>query len=289
MGVLAASSFINEAIVDRLEKNQRDQAGEIKDLRDSVLRLESDNKADQQFANAIRPVVLHDRLKGRRVLVLGFESTPGPVYDGVLQALKESAVDIDGVFILSEKLDLSSAGARQQAAEVVESTDDGVKAVQPLLVQRLAESVSGRKPGFLQRLIDGGLARTRSLDGVTFEKPAELASPETAVLILCPGNGSKLTKADTFLRPFIAQLSAAAVPEVLGEAGRRDLKTLPELRGDAGLRISTVDGADAAMGQVSVVLALDAVYRGILGHYGTGENATSVLPDIAPTPATVAR
>jgi hypothetical protein len=129
------------------------------------------------------------------------------------------------------------------------------------------------------------------VDGIAVKKPLDLSTPDTAVVILCPGNGSKLGKPDTFLLPLSASLSAANPPVrlVIGEAGNRDLKTLPQLRSNGALKAATVDGTDAVMGQLSLVLALEAMYRGQIGHYGTGENATSVLPEIAATPPPVAR
>jgi hypothetical protein len=44
--------------------------------------------------------------------------------------------------------------------------------------------------------------------------------------------------------------------------------------------VSTVDDADTAMGQVSTVLALAGTAKNTVGHYGTGNKAEALFPDL---------
>jgi hypothetical protein len=289
MGVLAASSFINNAVVDGLQERQETQKGQIRNLQNDVLRLEKSNTNLEEFLVAVRPEVLRERLRDRRLLILGFETTPESTFDAVVEAFRGTRVQIEGIFVLSERLDLGSAAARQQVALAVESPADSARVTQPLLVKKLGEALTGKPPGFLQRLIDQGLARSRPVDGVTFRSPEDLAASDTATAILSPGGQSKLANPELLLHPLARGLSTAETRFVIGETGESELKTLPPMRQDSALRGATVDGVDKTLGQISLVLALEAALRGEFGHYGTGENAVSLMPQITPSSATATR
>lgn len=289
MGVLAASSFINSAIVDRLESTQKNQENRIGNLQDDVLRLERSTSNLEEFVVAVRPEVLRDRLRDRRLLLIGFDSTPQGAFDAVVESFRSTSGQIEAVFILSEQLDLASSAARQQVALAVDSPNDSARVIQPLLIEKLGEALAGDRPGFVQRLIDQGLARTRPIDGVNFRKAAELSYPDTATAILSPGVDSKLANPELLLHPLARALSTAESRFVVGEAADKDLQSLPALRQDAALRAATVDGMSKTLGQITMVLALEAALRGEFGHYGTGENAVSLMPQIAPSSTTASR
>jgi hypothetical protein len=289
MGVLAATSFINSAIVDGLRQTQEDQKTQIGDLRDDVLRLEKSTSGLEEFVVGVRPEVLRDRLRDRRLVIIGFETTPEEAFDSVVESFRSTRVQIDGVFVLSEGLDLSSAAARQKAALAVESPNDTAREIHPRLIQRLGETLTGKRPGFLQRLIDQGLATTREIDGVPFRSAIDLSSPDTATAILSPAGESKLTNPEMVMHPLARALSALENRFVIGEVAETDLQTLPALRQDSALRAATVDGIGEARGQITMVLALEAALRGEFGHYGTGENAVSLMPQIAPSSTTASR
>ncbi|HLY34506.1 MAG TPA: copper transporter, partial [Jatrophihabitantaceae bacterium] len=66
-------------------------------------------------------------------------------------------------------------------------------------------------------------------------------------------------------------------------AGATQSGLVAEVRGSSANRsaVSTVDDADAAIGQVSTVLALVNVINSNVGHYGTAKSADTLFPSPA--------
>lgn len=282
MGVIFGASFIDQQIVKLLEDRQDNQEKTIGELRRDFNRLQDEADQYQLFVSGAQVELLRNRLPDRRVVILGFESTSSGTFDAAVSALRATRAKLDGVFTLSERLDLSSDVNRRDVATAVETTSDDAEVLRRTLTDRLSASLVGTEPGFLNRLIEAGLAQPRPVDGLTFTRPIELAAADGAVLFLAPEGSSKLSSPEALVLPLAASVSGAGGRLVVGEPGSEDLKLLPALRSNGALRISTVDGVNRPVGQVSLVLALEGSFDGRFGHFGIGENATSATPEIRP-------
>jgi hypothetical protein len=93
-----------------------------------------------------------------------------------------------------------------------------------------------------------------------------------------------LNGSNTFVG-FVQALLAANVPSVAAEAydDHGGVEPIPQrgaavapVRGDSALSkdVSTVDDGEVTQGQVSEVIALEAIVGGTVGHYGYGQGAS---------------
>jgi hypothetical protein len=103
-------------------------------------------------------------------------------------------------------------------------------------------------------------------------------------VLVVTGTNSDLSGIDTVV-PLVRGLVAVNAPSVVGEVydSHDGASPVPErgasvapIRGDSTLQqdVSTVDDLELAQGQVSVVIALEQLAGGTVGHYGYGRSAS---------------
>ena len=103
--------------------------------------------------------------------------------------------------------------------------------------------------------------------------------------------GSQSVPDDLFVAPLVEELARGAqgsagtvVTSAMGE-GAAVSEVVSAIRADDELRavVSTVDGLDHFQGWMATVLAVGDLADGVVGHYGLGEGATSLLPPLRAT------
>jgi hypothetical protein len=290
LGVVAGSTFISPATVSALQRSLQALDARDRALEDNNNLLAGQNRTLMQYAQASRDLMVRDVLKGRPVLLLSFDSTPGAETAEVATTLVEAGARLEGSIILSSNLALPDDPSRQQVATTIGVTASTSDAVASALVRALADTLSGRAPGLFQRLLDAGLVTKGS--GVTpdaAQPPASLPTQGSSLVILAPlqPQGTPKSSPDlgrTLILPLVRALSATSIPLAVGEDGSTALAVLTLLRQDSTLHVVTVDGADTPMGQAAIVLGLQRAASGVWGSYGSGAGAVP-LPSPAPTPS----
>ncbi len=103
--------------------------------------------------------------------------------------------------------------------------------------------------------------------------------------------GSAAVPDDLLVAPLVEQLARGAgapvgtvVTSAMGD-GSAVSEVVSVIRADEELRtiVSTVDGLDHFQGWMATVLAVADLGDGVVGHYGLGEGATSLLPPLRAT------
>lgn len=293
LGVVAGSTFISPVTVSALKKSidaldRRDQALEAQNN-----QLSQSNGVLAQFSAAARDLLVHNTLAGRPAVLVSFDATPAGDITAMASALAEAGTHLQGSVVLSSTLALPDDASRQQVAAAVGVATAPGDALAAALIHQLAGALSGASPGVFARLQAQGLAK---LNTVPSSVPAgQLATLGSAVIILAPAvpqPGARVS-ADvgrSVILPLVRALSGASLVAV-AEDGAASLPVLTPIRQDVTLKVVTVDGVDAPMGQAAVVLGLLAAAGGTWGDYGSGPGATGLLPGtlpvqpVSPTPA----
>ena len=280
LGVLFGASFLDQTIVEGLQKSQKTLGSRNEKLRGQNSALQQTNDAFSDYVSRTRLQLVQGSLKDRAVLVVAYETASKEAVDSVIDAIAQAGGGFEGLITLTGKLDMRSPERRRQVALVLSSSSDEQQVLSLALNDEIGAALSGKKLGIFQRLVDAGLVAFRPGSVPKPKQAGELATLGTAVVFVGGADAAELTK--TLLEPIVKSLADGSVVTAVVEEGTQDLETLKGLR-DGGLRAITVDGIDQPIGQVALVLGLKAAFGGRFGHYGTGEGATAVLPEL-PTP-----
>lgn len=296
LGILVGSTVVDQAIVDRLDREIAEVRAENGTLRAELDELRGQLTRSEDQVAALAPYALDTRLEGVPVAVLAESGVDGDDVDAIVEALRGSGaqpvvVRLEGRWRLDDADDLaalrdavggtgSPARLRARGLEVLAS-----RLVEP---PAPAEGEAAADP----------LALLTAAGFVAIDGEVDLASfpPRPARALVVTGTGSDLL--DVEGAPVSAVLARALVdadvPTVVGEVfAAPDGDEPPEPTRGAALRgvrdddelaaaVSTVDDLETVAGRVASVIALEDLVTGTVGHYGSGAGADAAFPRPAP-------
>lgn len=288
IGLVVGTAALNGPAADALQEQVTGIGRQNQQLRDQVNHLKADANTQEQFAAQAAPIMLADKLKNRRVLVVSLPSASKYVKDvtDTLQvggAKIAAQIEIEDKFTdsanTSQLLDLATITRPVSVNEPATPSTDGVQASTALLAAVLLDRPSG------QAAIPDDQRRT------------VLSAYTSGGWIITTGNPSGPADAVVMLTgaPYVdhdaAKRNAAVVNIVdgFGHAGHvvlasdgvgSDGNAVTAIRRDPALTktISTVDNVATPQGRVIVALALAEQLAGGSGHYGIGDGATALMP-----------
>ncbi|HYR64102.1 MAG TPA: copper transporter [Actinomycetota bacterium] len=292
LGIVAGTTFVSPETVRALKNSFNALDSRDRTLQSQNNDLAQANTAVLRWAKASRDLLVQGKLHGRPAVLVSFDTTPGGEAAEMASTLVGAGAKLQGSFVLSSSLALADDASRQAAAAVVGSGVSSADALQAAIARQLADSLAGKTPGVLQRLMDAGLASPGpGVAGDAQQPPATLAVTGSAIVILAPGQPPAGARAapdlgKAIIMPVVRNLSAVPVPVLVavGEDGSSSLPVLGPIRQDASLRVVTADSADQPMGQAGIVLGLAAALTtNAWGSYGLGSGATAPLPSPQPS------
>ena len=268
---------------------------EKQDLNDRLAASEKRVAAGEEYASAVSGRVIDGALSGHKVAVIVLPSADGGLVDLVEEAVTSSGATLGATLTISgDWFEPAGEPERTEAARAAASTL-GISSTftgDALLAEVLARlavsndvvSASESRTAALETLTGAGLVDS-STDA---PEPADLA---VIVSGNFAGNDAEVQRRSETIRTLarlVAENSAGAVvagPQPVVSAGQPvssdAVAAVREVDAIARL-ISTVDHASDPRGPAIVVLALEAELAGEIGHYGTADGATAVVPRVAP-------
>jgi hypothetical protein len=270
LGILIGVAISGRGFVDKSERRVLDrQIRELTQQRDAanavVNQLQRSQQVSEDFIGAAYPVLMKDRLRGKRIAVLVIGSSGGETGSTVGDALE-------------------AAGATQLRYRALKVPVD-VKTIRDAL---------GSRPGLR------AFAGERQLDDLGHELAIELVSGgktpvwdalQTTMVeqqrggLDAPADGLVLIRAvkpqqgptSSFLRGIYEGLATSGVPAVGAEITDSEPSAVPPWK---IAHLSSVDDVDTTQGRLALALLLDGATR---GHFGIKKTAQDVLPPIEPT------
>lgn len=279
LGVLIGSSFIAESTVKFLENSQRRLEETNDRLKEDLRASDRLTSAFSEFAEMSKESAVRGTLPNRAILFLSFDNTPEESVRETAATLQQAGARIEGSLRLSDGLDGTTEPKRKRIALALETSVTEEGPLRTLLLTRLAETLSGKAPGFLQRLVVAELANQLDIPGSQLKKAESLPSSGSAIVLVAGTADGKSTMEQQFALPLILSLAEAQVVMAVCEADSEAMELLGPLRDHSALRIVTVDGVGGPVGQAAVALGLQAAIGGRFGHYGLGKGASSLLPE----------
>ena len=281
IGLVLGTTALNGPTMDGLSETVSSLRGENENLRDQIGQLEDDAAEDQNFAVEVAPATLADTLEEEKILMVAIGAVDPADVDAVETMLGYSRADNVGRLNFTDKFTdpSSSAALTDLVAELsptkfeAPNNNDGVESMSALLAAALlgdGVKVDDR---------DAVIAALQELGMVEGSVTDEQAS---AVIIVTGETYSDTDAADrnANLLTFAGQFgrtgpTAVAAPTTVGEGN-----LISSIMSDAGLaeQISTVNNVAGPEGQLATILAITERVDGGVGHYGTGDDATSLVP-----------
>jgi len=271
-----------------------------------ALRATNDELIEQlakqsRFAEAVLPFAAAGRLADERVVIVSAPGASAQVGDTAAQALQTAGAAVVGRLSLTDKFaDPAYAAALTSVArQVVNGASVGEGTPLQRAANQLATAVAtptrDGASGFnsetdrIVRLfteadlvrVDGGRAGRSPVIVIVAPLPEKIG---------VAGREERVRSVNEVVAAFARQ--AAAVVTISPTGGAAEGGVLSSLRRDQNLAtdVGSVDHADTAAGQASLVLAIaeqlrpaaeaDGVRRAA-GHYGDGPGADRALPDLA--------
>jgi hypothetical protein len=293
VGLIVGTAAANGPVTDSLKARYDEVSATNQQLRDEVNQQNTDLQKAGDFATDIAPAYLAGKLTGKRVLVLSLEGNGNDVdktVSAIYTFLGDAGAKVTGTVKIREKfgapsskaqlLDLAESSAPPSVSGALPNQSDGVDSSAALLAAILVGK-TGTAPvdGVRQVLSAYESQGYLSVDG-DFAAPAEA----TVLVAGVPTTGKDAKDRAAAALTVINRFDQAGRSLVV--AGLAPGGPVQAVRGDSALakNVSTVDNADTAQGQVAAILALvDRVNGRAVGHYGTGDGASSLIPKPAST------
>ncbi len=286
IGIVIGSTIVDQAIVDQLRSRIDDVDAKAEETRDENEQLKSALERQAAYLGSMAPFSVDGRLAGDAVAIIAERGIDADVV-AAEQDLAEAAgvaaplvvwIEADAVADgvpateFAEELGVALA-ERRAAAPIGSDTTTTTDATAP------GDTEFAR----LAALADAGRI---SIDDDAVESfLASLVGRRRAIVL----GGAESVLADrALLEPLAAALHAEGIETVVGEVFLeteggdsldRGVLLAPIVTGDLGDAVATVDDVDEAQGRVSVVLALEEVVEGTVGHYGFGSGARRSTPE----------
>jgi hypothetical protein len=323
IGLTLGSTFLDRATVenvkgqlDRVEARVQATDRRNQDLTRRLNRIED---RDLRLAEQLPEQLFAHRLDGVPILVIAAKGADDKVVARTVSALAGSGASVAGTWWITDRFVLDDDSEVRDLSTAVGVISKDATRLRRIVTIRLADilhSASALQPASStpSTTPSGGIPGGSSTSPAATEPPLIAAlrtsgfieyqtlagAPSDQVLLQPAGmryvviSGSK-TKVpdDAFLRPLLQELASQGPAAVLAAQGTTDANAtdaervsfVGPLRADdvIGIRISTVDDLESAAGLAAAVLALEDLAKLQVGHYGTSDTASRLLPAPEPT------
>jgi len=263
VGILVGAEFGGDALKNTRRDLERSLVGNLQDARSRADDLNGELGRSNEFADRVYPVLVRDRLEGKRIAIVALGDLPGDLTGTVEEALEPTGAQLVGVGVVREPVDLAGLAAdlsKTRFADLRTNTDTQTAlgtglGRQLVLGGTLLEVVRGhlfsRASGNFGGL-DGVIVVRDVPDGMGPVQRANAARLETALM-----EGMEATR-----RPVVGVETSGADPSSISTFQSSGL--------------ASVDDVEATAGQVALVFAM----LGAEGSFGVKGSADRLLPDL---------
>lgn len=263
IGILIGAEFGGDTLSNTRRDLEHSLTGNLQDARHHADELSGELGRANEFSSRVYPVLVRDRLRGRRIGLIALGDLPGGVYGAIEAALGPAGGHLVGVGVVREPIDtggLASDLAKTRFAKLARDPD-----VQTALGVGLGRQIV--RGGTLLEPVRSHLFSRASgnfgaLDAVIVvrDQPQDMGPAQRAVAgRIESGIASGITGTHT---PAVGVESSDAEPSSISFFAGNDL--------------SSVDDVDLVAGRLATVFAL----LGAEGSFGVRGSADRLLPDL---------
>jgi hypothetical protein len=263
IGLLLGVAIGDQGLVSSAERNVRDSLrGDVRKANARSAKLARELRDRAAFEDALYPLLVENRLAGRRIGLVGLGDLPDSTIQQVRQALEGSGGRLGGVAVIAEPPPEGAASATKGAG----------KPPVPADYTRLGRDLGAA-------LVKGGRA-VRQYRSVLTSFSGRLDALDGVIVFHAPRTtqGDDATRTEAFESGLLEGLQAGDRARV---AGVEESSTDPsQVSWFKDHRLSSVDNIDSLAGKAALVFVL----LGANGAYGQKDSAQALLPTAGATP-----
>jgi hypothetical protein len=304
VGIALGAGPLKETIGDSLTGQVDQLRSERDDLRAELDAAGSDLAASNAFVEAAGTELVAGTLADRRVAVVSLGTVDGDALAAVESQLTDAGATVSARATLNPAWSSTDLRTFRQAlvGNILsyldpQPADDA--SVDTSLAEALVQGLTGADPANPDQISSAGATLLDFMASgddplVTFDE--QITAPADAVVLVAPTvapdavPADETPDADEVQAVQASQIALARVAQdrsegaVVVDGPPVEGSLVLAIRGDEGAAadVTTVSDADTVAGQVSVPLALNARIGGTGGHYGSGDDLTTL-----PTPTTL--
>lgn len=273
IGIAVGATVVDQGLLSQSQRRISSLDKTLQDRAASIKVLRADQEQAKTFAAEAEPRMVRARLLIVPVVFVSDGTVDEDAQRGLVATLRASGARLVGVINVSNVFSIASKEGVERARIAVGASSTRPDTIRFLLRQRVVGAISAPdQTAPLQPLVDAGFVQVRGIDGT---EPSAILPLGTRVIFLDRSDDD--TQVHMAVE-FLGLLASAKVRTLV--VGASENSVLRTVRKDRLLRtlISTVDGTTSTVDRAAVVYSLEDLGRGIVGHYGTGENADRLLP-----------
>ncbi|MBN8869621.1 MAG: copper transporter [Solirubrobacterales bacterium] len=263
IGILIGSQWGSDVLNNTREDLESSLTSDLNDARGEIDDLHQELGQADEFGNAVYPLLTENRLRDRKVGLIGLGSLPSNVTNSVESALEPAGAELVAVGAIRQPPAVDDLAGELQGTRFrqIETSDEDLAAYGRTIGRQL---IGGGRILTLTRseLMSQSSGQFAGLDGlIIYRAEPEDLEPEAKE------QAEKLDRA-------IIEGAASTRARLVGiETTGTDPSTVGFLR---DRNLTTVDNLDQPAGKVSVVYALN----GTEGAFGVKDDASRVLPEL---------
>jgi hypothetical protein len=287
IGLVVGTAALNGPAADALSDRVNALTKQNQQYREQVGQLESEAGRQEQFATEAAPIILANKLTGRRVVLISMQGTASYV-DGVAQMLNMAGAKVTGRVEIEDKftnpdnnealLDLAHTTLPQGVSNVPLNSN-GAETSSFLLASVLLEHTPSLSSDTIRTVISAFKEADFIVPSGDPSGPAEAA----VIIAGAPYTDRTADSKNSAVLTTVAQFEAVGTTVVSANGAAGAGNVITAVRGDPTLSksVSTVDNVATPQGRVAAVLALaEQMSTNKAGHYGLAGGATSILPKL---------
>jgi hypothetical protein len=263
IGILIGAEFGGDALTNTRKNLEHSLVGNLQDARSESDELNGQLGRSNEFADRVFPVLVHERLEGKRIAIVALGGLPSEVTGAVEDALGPTGAKLVGVGVVREPVDLNGLAGDLSKTRFAD-------------LKRNSDSLTALGAGVGRQLVRGGTL-PEVVRGQLFSRASGSFGALDGVIVVRnqPQDMGPLQRgsAGALESGLMSGITGTREPAVGVETSTTEPSSISFFQGND---LSSVDDVEATAGQVALVFSM----LGAEGSFGVKSSADHLLPDL---------
>lgn len=265
IGILIGAEFGGDALTNTRRDLEHSLTGNLQDARSRADELSGRLVRSDEFAERVYPALVHNRLVGRRIGLIGLGGLSGEATSAVEDTLGPTGARLVGVGVVREPVDLAGLAGDLSKTRFANLRQD-------------SDALTAFGVGVGRQLVRGGTLLERVRAHLFSRASGNFGALDGVIVVrqVPEGLGSvQHAKAGQLESALMSGITGTRTPAVGVETSTDEPSSISFFNGND---LASVDDIEAPAGSVATVFAL----LGAEGSFGVKGSADRLLPDLLP-------